>query len=208
MTQVDLGLTGLTRLIRSLALMTVIKNLGRHSIAGPALIREEQGRAASIRTRAGDGAQAAAAATECGRRRSATGGGGARARQASRSKGKEIRRGRVLFLSFAAASFPPPRTRPRRSQHLHACTPAEDAGTPTAPAPPLLAAAGTNCRRQCARRVAAAAGKTLLFGGVFLLSPFCTSRCLKMQNGDLLELVLWACSAGPFELGLEIRSNP
>jgi hypothetical protein len=32
MTQVDLGLTGLTRLIRSLALMTVIKNLGRHSL--------------------------------------------------------------------------------------------------------------------------------------------------------------------------------
>jgi hypothetical protein len=31
MTQVDLGLTGLTRLIRSLALMTVIRNLGRHS---------------------------------------------------------------------------------------------------------------------------------------------------------------------------------
>jgi hypothetical protein len=31
MTQVDLGLTGLTRLNRSLALMTVIKNLGRHS---------------------------------------------------------------------------------------------------------------------------------------------------------------------------------
>jgi hypothetical protein len=31
MTQVDLGLTGLTRLIRSLALMTVIKNLGRHT---------------------------------------------------------------------------------------------------------------------------------------------------------------------------------
>jgi hypothetical protein len=30
MTQVDLGLTGLTRLILSLALMTVIKNLGRH----------------------------------------------------------------------------------------------------------------------------------------------------------------------------------
>jgi hypothetical protein len=28
MTQVDLGLTGLTRLIRSLALMTAIKNLG------------------------------------------------------------------------------------------------------------------------------------------------------------------------------------
>jgi hypothetical protein len=32
MTHVDLGLTGLTRLIRSLALMTVIKNLGRHSL--------------------------------------------------------------------------------------------------------------------------------------------------------------------------------
>jgi hypothetical protein len=31
MTQVDLGLTSLTRLIRSLALMTVIKNLGRHT---------------------------------------------------------------------------------------------------------------------------------------------------------------------------------
>jgi hypothetical protein len=31
MTQVDLGLTGLTRLIWSLALMTVIKNLGRHT---------------------------------------------------------------------------------------------------------------------------------------------------------------------------------
>jgi hypothetical protein len=31
MTQVDIGLTGLTRLIRSLALMTVIKNLGRHT---------------------------------------------------------------------------------------------------------------------------------------------------------------------------------
>jgi hypothetical protein len=31
MTQVDLGLTGLTRLIRSLALITVIKNLGRHN---------------------------------------------------------------------------------------------------------------------------------------------------------------------------------
>jgi hypothetical protein len=31
MTQVDLGLTGLTWLIRSLALMTVIKNLGRHN---------------------------------------------------------------------------------------------------------------------------------------------------------------------------------
>jgi hypothetical protein len=31
MTQVDLGLTGLTRLILSLSLMTVIKNLGRHS---------------------------------------------------------------------------------------------------------------------------------------------------------------------------------
>jgi hypothetical protein len=30
MTQVDLGLTGLTWLIGSLALMTVIKNLGRH----------------------------------------------------------------------------------------------------------------------------------------------------------------------------------
>jgi hypothetical protein len=32
MTHVDLGLNGLTRLIRSLALMTVIKNLGRHSL--------------------------------------------------------------------------------------------------------------------------------------------------------------------------------
>jgi hypothetical protein len=35
MTQVDLGLTmsvGLTRLIRPLALMTLIKNLGRHSL--------------------------------------------------------------------------------------------------------------------------------------------------------------------------------
>jgi hypothetical protein len=32
MTQVDLVLTGLTRLIRSLALMTVIKNLGHHSL--------------------------------------------------------------------------------------------------------------------------------------------------------------------------------
>jgi hypothetical protein len=31
MTQVDLGLTGLTRLIRSLVLMTVIKKLGRHT---------------------------------------------------------------------------------------------------------------------------------------------------------------------------------
>jgi hypothetical protein len=31
MTQVDLGLTGLTRPIRSLVLMTVIKNLGRHN---------------------------------------------------------------------------------------------------------------------------------------------------------------------------------
>jgi hypothetical protein len=30
MAQVDLGLTGLTRLIRSLALMKIIKNLGRH----------------------------------------------------------------------------------------------------------------------------------------------------------------------------------
>jgi hypothetical protein len=35
MTQVDLGLTGLTRLVRSLTLMTVIKNLGRHSWAPP-----------------------------------------------------------------------------------------------------------------------------------------------------------------------------
>jgi hypothetical protein len=34
MTQVDLGLTGLTRLIRSLALMTVIKNLGCHTRPG------------------------------------------------------------------------------------------------------------------------------------------------------------------------------
>jgi hypothetical protein len=34
MTLVDLGLTGLTRLIRSLALMTVIKNLGRHKHSG------------------------------------------------------------------------------------------------------------------------------------------------------------------------------
>jgi hypothetical protein len=31
MNQVDLGLTGLTRLIRSLAVMMVIKNLGRHT---------------------------------------------------------------------------------------------------------------------------------------------------------------------------------
>jgi hypothetical protein len=33
-----------------------------------------------------------------------------------------------------------------------------------------------------------AAGKPLLFGVVFF-SPFCTSRCLRMQNDNLLELV-------------------
>jgi hypothetical protein len=45
MTQVDLGLTGLTWLIRSLALMMVIKNLGRHR--WPAARQWQHGRGGS-----------------------------------------------------------------------------------------------------------------------------------------------------------------
>jgi hypothetical protein len=46
----DRCLTGLTRLIRSLALMTVIKNLGRHTpCAAPPLVLESAPAAAAIR---------------------------------------------------------------------------------------------------------------------------------------------------------------
>jgi hypothetical protein len=138
------------------------------------LIRGEQGGAASIRAGAGEHGRRR-------RRRWSTGGGGdgARAkviRHGRRSTGTTSMAEQGKEIGATSSSPFPPRPPPflrlelARGGGWHARRGRRRARSPTAPSLPLLAAAGTNCRRRCASQCSGCWKATFVRGSFSPLS--------------------------------------